>query len=141
MIFFPKGRWIRYSQSKLANVVFTACLHDKLKNTGIKALVAHPGVAATDLQINTMKDGGMSSFLSRFLIKGAQSQEDGALGILKAMLDPDAKSGTFYGPGSGQFAFKGNVINFPLTEYETNQAAKAMLWEKSCQAIGEDFVL
>lgn len=45
--------WERYQQTKLANALFTFALDRKLKSKGssIKALLAHPGVAATDLHV------------------------------------------------------------------------------------------
>jgi NAD(P)-dependent dehydrogenase (short-subunit alcohol dehydrogenase family) len=59
---FSGGRWVRYQQTKLANVVFTYALHDKLAKaniqTSIKSLVAHPGLSATNLQVTTAADGG-----------------------------------------------------------------------------------
>ena len=50
----------RYQQTKLANVVFTYALHDRLQAAGskIKSLCAHPGVAQTQLSTQTMKQGG-----------------------------------------------------------------------------------
>lgn len=47
------ARWERYHQSKLANVVFVRALHEKLQAKGskVKAVSAHPGLAATDLQV------------------------------------------------------------------------------------------
>ena len=46
----------RYQQTKLANLVFTYALRDKLaaKGSKVKALCAHPGVAPTSLMLNTM---------------------------------------------------------------------------------------
>lgn len=96
---FSGGRWQRYHQTKLANCAFTYGLHAKLEERGItnvKALVAHPGLSATSLQTTTAADGGMDAD-SPFM-QNAQSPEDGALGIIRACMDPEAASGNFYGP-------------------------------------------
>ena len=47
-------RWVRYNQSKLANCAFTAALHERLTACGssIKALVAHPGFANTNRDVD-----------------------------------------------------------------------------------------
>ena len=110
----PQGRWARYSQTKLANAAFTACLHEKFQaeNLSIKSLVAHPGLAITELQNTTVKDGGMGAWMTGQFMKGGQSMEDGAIGIIKCIADIDAMSGDFYGPGSGKMAMKGEVIKF-----------------------------
>lgn len=96
---FSGPRWIRYHQTKLANCAFTYGLRDRLKASGIthiKALVAHPGLAATQLQVTTARTGGMDA--DSDFMKQAQSPEDGALGIIRACMDPEATSGDFYGP-------------------------------------------
>ena len=56
------ANFVRYQQSKLANVVFTYALHKRLQDCGskVKALVAHPGVAPTQLSVGTMSAGGAS---------------------------------------------------------------------------------
>ncbi|MFT4628693.1 MAG: NAD(P)-dependent dehydrogenase (short-subunit alcohol dehydrogenase family) [Myxococcota bacterium] len=96
---FSGGRWARYHQTKLANACFTYGLKARLDAAGItnvKALLAHPGLAATNLQVTTAETGGMeanSPFMNQ-----AQSQEDGALGIIRGCMDPEAVSGNFYGP-------------------------------------------
>jgi NAD(P)-dependent dehydrogenase (short-subunit alcohol dehydrogenase family) len=96
---FSGPRWARYHQTKLANCAFTYELKRRLDVRGtshVKALVAHPGLAATSLQTTTAETGGMSmdgGFMSQ-----AQSAEDGALGILRACADPAAQSGDFFGP-------------------------------------------
>ena len=139
-----KGRWARYSQTKLANATFTACLHEKFQNAGLhslKALVAHPGVAMSDLQTTTVNDGGMSAWLARQMMKNGQTMEDGALGIIKCMTDSDAQSGKFYGPGKGMMASKGKVVKFDLEKFYDNRLAKDLLWKKSCEAIGQEFVI
>tara|TARA_B100000212_G_scaffold205469_1_gene155018 strand:- start:213 stop:1241 length:1029 start_codon:yes stop_codon:yes gene_type:complete len=139
-----KGRWARYSQTKLANAAFTACLHEKFQQAGLhnlKSLVAHPGVAMSDLQTTTVKDGGMSAWLARQMMKNGQTMEDGALAVIKCMTDEDAQSGTFYGPGKGLMAAKGKVVSFDLEKFYDNRQAKDLLWSKSCEAIEQDFIV
>ncbi|NQV49399.1 MAG: SDR family NAD(P)-dependent oxidoreductase [Candidatus Marinimicrobia bacterium] len=143
MMPFPGGRWVRYQQTKLANAAFTASLHEKLhaNNSKIKALVAHPGLATTNLQQTTVGDGGMGSWFTGLFMKSGQSQEDGAIGIIKCMADPDAKSGDFIGPGAGRMAMKGPVVTFALEDFYNNIETRELLWSKSCEAIAEDFVI
>ena len=135
------GRWKRYGQTKLANAAFTAALHEKLTaaNSKVKALVAHPGWANTELQVTTDKNGGMaggSSWLAKFI---SQSQEDGTLGILSCAVLPEAKSGEFWGPGSGMMASKGEAKPFGMEKQYNNATTKDMIWSKSCEAIGKSF--
>ncbi len=105
---FSGPRWRRYQQTKLANCAFTYGLKARLDAAGItnvKAIVAHPGLAATQLQVTTVQTGGMDS--DSGLMAHAQSQEDGALGIIRGAMDPEAASGDFYGPdGWNGFASK-----------------------------------
>ena len=67
--------------------------------------------------------------------------EDGAIGIIKCIADPDAMSGDFYGPGSGKMDMKGPVVKFDLEELYDNRETKDLLWNKSCEAIGQDFLI
>ncbi len=141
MMPFPGARWVRYQQTKLANAAFTAALHEKLQasNSKVKALVAHPGLATTGLQQTTVGDGGMGSWFTGLFMKSGQSQEDGAIGIIKCMADPEARSGDFIGPGSTRMAMKGPVAAFPLEPFYDNAETRELLWTKSCEAIGEEF--
>ncbi len=96
---FSGPRWQRYHQTKLANCAFTYGLTQKLAHhniTHIKALLAHPGLALTNLRITTANTGGMDA--DSPIMANAQSAEDGALGIIRACMDKDAESGHFYGP-------------------------------------------
>jgi NAD(P)-dependent dehydrogenase (short-subunit alcohol dehydrogenase family) len=96
---FSSPRWERYHQTKLGNCAFTYGLKERLDAAGIanvKTVVAHPGLARTSLADTTDADGGMdtnSPFMSN-----AQSAEDGATGIIRGCMDPDAQSGDFFGP-------------------------------------------
>lgn len=99
---FQGPRWERYHQTKLANATFTYGLKKKLDEaniTNVIPLLAHPGLAATNLQITTASSGGMDE--NTEFMNQAQSPEDGATGIIRATMDPEAKSGNFYGPTAG----------------------------------------
>ncbi len=103
---FQGPRWERYHQTKLANCAFTYGLKEKLAAHGIDnviALLAHPGLAATSLQVTTAADGGMEN--NSPFMQQAQSAEDGATGIIRASMDPASKSGDFYGPTAGWNGF------------------------------------
>ncbi len=96
---FSGPRWQRYHQTKLANCVFTYGLKQKLAKhniTHIKVLLAHPGLALTNLRFTTANNGGMDA--DSPIMGNAQTAEDGALGIIRACMDKDAESGHFYGP-------------------------------------------
>tara|TARA_R110000868_G_scaffold306734_1_gene567970 strand:+ start:2953 stop:3927 length:975 start_codon:yes stop_codon:yes gene_type:complete len=96
---FQGPRWYRYRQTKLANCAFTYGLKEKMEDhgiTNIKTMIAHPGLAATQLQVTTAETGGMEA--NSDLMTNAQSPEDGATGIIRCCADPEANSGDFYGP-------------------------------------------
>lgn len=103
---FRGPRWERYHQTKLANAVFTYALKKDLEEAKIAdiiPLLAHPGLAATNLQTTTAAHGGMNG--DSDLMNRAQSAEDGATGIIRAAMDPKAKAGDFYGPTEGWKGF------------------------------------
>ncbi len=96
---FSGPRWQRYHQTKLGNCTFTYGLKQKLAEHGItnvKVFLAHPGLALTSLRFTTIDTGGMEA--DSPIMAGAQTAEDGALGIIRACMDKDAESGHFYGP-------------------------------------------
>lgn len=131
---FGGPRWDRYHQTKLGNFVFTYGLKQKLDAAGItnvKALVAHPGLARTDLQQTTAKDGGMDAD-SPFM-DNAQSAEDGATGIIRACMDPEAKSGQFFGPERWT-GFPGEL---PPEEDLVTEENIRVNWEGCEAAVGE----
>jgi len=142
-MFFGGARWKRYNQSKLANCALTAALHRKFEARGskVKALVAHPGLAKTSLQTTSMEHGGMGRFFTPLFMKMAQSMEDGSMGLISCMFKAGAQSGEFYGPGKGSAAMKGKAIMFPIEKFYDNPKTIELIWDKSCEAIGENFDL
>jgi len=133
---FSGPRWDRYAQTKLANIVYTYALKDRSDATGIKvkSLVAHPGVAATNLQVTTTQDGGMSGGLSKATV--SQSAQDGTMGILRCCCDPAASSGDYYGPKGMGLAGPADLM--PVDE-RVDEAMKNMLWAESEKATGVEF--
>lgn len=131
---FKGPRWMRYHQTKLANAAFTYGLKKKLEEaniTNVLPLLAHPGLALTNLQVTTVEDGGMdgtSGFMSQ-----AQTAEDGATGIIRAAMDPEAKSGDFYGPTAGWKGFPDLLTPEELLYDDVNVNIN---WEGCEKAVG-----
>lgn len=133
---FTGAKWDRYHQSKLANVVFTLALTDKLKDANSKVIstMAAPGLAATNLQVTTSQTGGMG-FVSMGLMRLSQSAEDGTMPLLTACFMP-GESGTFWEPSN-----RGNSVG-PAAIYELDKVcmdteARKILWDTSEEACGK----
>lgn len=86
-----------YARSKLANLLFTYALANRLENhqKNIVVVAAHPGVAMTGLF--DRKESTVTKFLKVFSPLLATA-EMGAKPILTAALDKMAKPKNFYGP-------------------------------------------
>jgi len=131
---FRGPRWERYHQTKLANAVFTYGLKEKLNEANIDnviPLLAHPGLAKTKLQVTTAEDGGMDAD-SEFM-QQAQSAEDGATGILRAAMDPEAEPANFYGPTEGWTGYPDLITPEDLLLDESNISIN---WEGCEKAVG-----
>lgn len=77
-----------YSQSKLALMMTTFRLADRLKGTGVVANVVHPGLVATGL----VRTGGVIGLVWRALALTALTEEQGADTPLHAALAPELAS-------------------------------------------------
>ena len=133
------GKWVRYGQSKLANLLFTYALQDQANarpGNRVKALCAHPGPADSGLQAKTSK-AGKTTVLDRYILNStvriAQSPEDGTCGLARATFDPDARGGDFFGPDPD--ARKGPAI---ILIPERDPTGEALLWDASLAATGID---
>ncbi|MFM8351915.1 MAG: oxidoreductase [Actinomycetales bacterium] len=95
--------WGAYGQSKLANLLFTLGLQQRIDAAGLSilALAAHPGYASTNLQAAgpTMRGSGLGA---KFVGVGnrilAQPAQMGALPTLYAATAPDLPNGAYIGP-------------------------------------------
>jgi hypothetical protein len=103
--------------------------------TNVIPLLAHPGLSRTNLQLTTADDGGMdaeSDFMNQ-----AQSAEDGATGIIRAAMDPNAKPGDFYGPTAGWTGYPDLISPEDLLLDEANININ---WEGCEKAVGKFYV-
>ncbi|WP_367392120.1 SDR family NAD(P)-dependent oxidoreductase [Lewinella sp. LCG006] len=132
---FRGPRWMRYHQTKLANAAFTYGLKNKLEAANISnvlSLLAHPGLAKTELATTSAAVGGMDADAE--FMNMAQSAEDGATGIIRAAMDPKAQSGDFYGPdGQGWNGFPEKLTPEDLLFDEANIQIN---WEGCEKAVG-----
>jgi NAD(P)-dependent dehydrogenase (short-subunit alcohol dehydrogenase family) len=142
---FGGARWVRYHHTKLANVVFTKALHDRLQSAGltkVKAVCAAPGLAATNLQVSTAADGGMSE---TWIMRWGQSAEDGTLPLLSCALgfaagadEPafEVPSGGFVEPEG--MAMRGKpVLKMRLKAECEDLKSRDLLWAESEKACGD----
>lgn len=135
--------WGAYSQSKLANLLFGLELSQRLKTAGKKTLVAaaHPGYAATGLQVSSAKMH--ESKLNEFIMNLgnnllAQSSAMGALPSLYAATASDVKPNDFIGP-SGFMRMRGfPSLDQPIARAK-DTAAAAELWKRSEALTGVSF--
>jgi len=58
-MFCGGARWVRYSQTKMANAIFTHAIKKRLhaKDSKVCVLTAAPGLATTNLQVTTVGQG------------------------------------------------------------------------------------
>jgi NAD(P)-dependent dehydrogenase (short-subunit alcohol dehydrogenase family) len=126
-----------YGQSKLANLLFTLELQRRLTAAGspVRALAAHPGYSATNLQGRTgnrIADGGMR--LANLVI--AQSDARGALPTLAAATR-DLPGGSYLGPDGFQ-EMRGYPVLVGRSAAAGDPELARRLWEASVELTGTD---
>ena len=128
-------RWNAYSQSKLANLSFTYELDRRLEIAGssVKAVAAHPGYAATNLQSHTESLQDVMMAVGNVII--AQSAEMGALPILYAATMPDVEGGAYYGP-DGWMENRGYPKRVRSTAASRDEEVAGGLWDLSEELTG-----
>jgi len=127
------AKWERYHQTKLANSVFTKTLAARLDGSGIKALVAAPGLAATNLQTTANETGRLRGMM--WMMKFAQSAEDGTMPLLTCMFGEGVENGEFYEPRDAM-GWWGPAAKVKWDDLSAAEANGKVLWEKSEEACG-----
>jgi NAD(P)-dependent dehydrogenase (short-subunit alcohol dehydrogenase family) len=128
------SRVAAYSQSKLANLMFTYELARRLsaEPTTI-AVAAHPGLAATELTRHTPAIAAY--FYARVI---SQNPAMGALPVLRAATDPDVLGGQYYGP-RGIFGTRGYPEPARSSRQSHDTAIQRRLWTVSEELTGVTF--
>ncbi len=132
--------WPAYRQSKLANLLFVLELQRRLTAVGshVRALAAHPGYAATNLQSHSGKP-----LTDAFMKVGnkilAQSDANGALPSLYAA-SQDLPGASYLGP-DGPFEMRGKPALVGRTAEASDPEAAKRLWTMSEELTGVTFGL
>ncbi|NOU78083.1 SDR family NAD(P)-dependent oxidoreductase [Paenibacillus sp. LMG 31459] len=130
-----------YAQSKIAMIMFALELQRRsdASGWGLLSLPAHPGVSRTELILNGSGPNSSAGMLRRLLGPVFfQPAAQGALPTLFAATSPDAKSGTYYGPGRLSET-RGLPKPGKIAPQGLDAAVAARLWEVSIQLTHVDF--
>lgn len=122
-----------YGQSKLANLLFTQGLKQRLEaaNVDVMAVVAHPGGAATDLGRYMLP--GLSFLLTPIFRVVAQSPRVGARSQVRVAVDSSIQAGDYYGPHRG---FAGRAEPYKYPSQALRQEDIDRLWQVSEELTG-----
>jgi NAD(P)-dependent dehydrogenase (short-subunit alcohol dehydrogenase family) len=125
----PRGA---YAQSKLANVVFGLEFDRRLgaRSANTASVIAHPGVAVTNIVSNGMGTGLKGRVVNALLPFVAQSDDRGSWPLLYAATSPEVHGGGYYGP-DGIAEFKGTPVEVKPKPHALDPAAGKRLWEIS----------
>ena len=115
-----------YSQSKLAQVMFTYSLAENLKGTGVTVNAADPGIVGTDIVIN--RETGFGTLASRMQKLLFKSPEKGAETAVWLASSPDMEGVT------GKFFARKRATRSSKRSYDKNAAKR--LWQMSVMMTG-----
>ncbi len=136
-------RWSAYGQSKLANLLFTAELQQRLAGAGARAIAvaAHPGYSDTNLQSAHARETGrgieerFTGLMNKVM---GQSADMGALPELFAAVAPGVSGGDYYGP-DGFMESRGHPKLVTPNNRARDAADAARLWAESVRLTGVDY--
>jgi retinol dehydrogenase 12 len=121
-----KGQLIglAYPQSKLANIMFTTALAQRLKGTGVTVSAVHPGFVAS----NFGRKGPVTSVIWALIRPLQISEEQGAQNPLFAATTPDAAA------ISGRYLVNKKIV--PPRGQANDPKAVERLWRMSAEMVG-----
>jgi NAD(P)-dependent dehydrogenase (short-subunit alcohol dehydrogenase family) len=132
-----------YSQSKLANLLFTYELDRRLRAAGapLSALACHPGIVDTELFAHQSRSTRLLLSPSMRVINfwAVQNVRMGALPALRAATDPSAQGGEYYGPrghGLRRSFLTGHPAVVESNARSHDEADQARLWQTSQELTG-----
>lgn len=119
-----------YSQSKLANVLFTRELADRLKNRGITVNCCHPGAVATNMGVS--RDTGFGKTVTGLLKPFFQTPEEGASTAIFLAADDSVADVT------GEYFYRCRIASSSGRSQDTELAQK--LFRLSEELTGVQFI-
>ncbi|WP_343708855.1 oxidoreductase [Mycobacterium sp.] len=123
----PYSAWLAYGQSKLANLLFTSGLQQRLQAAGspVRAVAAHPGYSHTNLQGHSGHKLG-----DALMSMGNRLASDADFGARQTLyaISQDVPGDSFIGPAFGMFGRSKPVGRSPLAK---RTATAEALWELS----------
>ncbi|XP_059182879.1 retinol dehydrogenase 12, like [Centropristis striata] len=113
-----------YSQSKLANILFTRSLAKRLEGTGVTAYSLHPGVVQTDLWRHL---SGPQAFVMKMVSPFTKNSSQGAQTSIYCAVEPslEKESGGYYSDCAPAT---------PSAAAQNDEVAQK-LWDLSCQML------
>jgi NAD(P)-dependent dehydrogenase (short-subunit alcohol dehydrogenase family) len=125
--------WQAYAQSKIMLSSFGFELDRRLRErgSGIRSLVAHPGYSIsgrTPLVPGVNEPGRAKRFVDTLQAPFTQGKDRGAEPVVRAVTDPDATGGTFFGP---RYRVKGAPVEATPSSVTTNEGVARAIWAEA----------
>lgn len=135
--------WEVYSQTKLACILFARELDRRAKAAELPliSVAAHPGYSATNLQSTGPLAGGIHPInwvMAKATPIVAQNAKVGALGEIRAAVDPSAVGGEYYG-GTQLRGMRGYPVAGPTNRRAHDASVAGKLWDASEELTGLRF--
>lgn len=115
-----------YGQSKLANILFTTELAERLQGTGVTVNSLHPGFVGTGIGVN--RETGFGRMISKLMTYISLTPEQGAETSVYLATSSEVEGVT------GQYFYKKKPA--PTSERALDKAAAKRLWELSEKLVG-----
>ena len=130
--------WRAYVQSKVATTALGLDADRRLRAAGVpvRSLVAHPGYSTSGRSPGI---GGVNSptrltrFVDNLQAPVTQSKEHGAWPLVRALVDPDAAGGEYWGPKS---ALRGEPVRQRSSKITRDPEVALRLWQVCEDATG-----
>lgn len=118
-----------YAQSKLANILFTKELAERLEGTGVTANAVHPGVVASNFALTNNGDNFIVKLGRRLFDIFSISLEDGAKTSLYVATSPDVEN------INGKYFAKSKIASESAAARD--ESAQKRLWEITEERLAE----
>ena len=119
--------WRAYSQSKLANILFTYELDRQLEGTGVTVNCLHPGAVATNMGID--RDTGFGKLITGILRPFFKTPEQGADTAFYLAVSNEVEG------ISGKYYYRRRITRSSSSSYDIETGKK--LWELSKKMTGQ----